>query len=102
MVLICISWMISDVEYLFMYLLVICISYMEKCLFRSSTHFFASMVAQMVKNPPTIQETWVQSLGWDNRLEEGMFRPLNVLSWRIPMDRGAWWTVVRGVAKSQI
>ena len=62
----------------------------------------SSMVAQMVKNPPTIQETWVQSLGWDDRLEEGMFRPLNVLSWRIPMDRGAWWTVVRGVAKSQI
>ena len=34
--------------------------------------FFSSLVAQMVKNLPTMQETWVQSLGWENSLEEGM------------------------------
>ena len=33
----------------------------------------ASLVAQMVKNLPAIQETWVQSLGWEDPLEEGMY-----------------------------
>ena len=33
---------------------------------------WASLVAQLVKNPPTMQETWLQSLGWENPLEEGM------------------------------
>ena len=32
----------------------------------------ASLVAQMVKNPPAVWETWVQSLGWEEPLEEGM------------------------------
>ena len=32
----------------------------------------ASLVAQLVKNPPAMQETWVQSLGWENPLEKGM------------------------------
>ena len=51
-------------------------------------HFGASLVAQMVKNPPTMQETWVQFLGWKDSLEEGMATHPSILAWRIPMDRG--------------
>ena len=48
----------------------------------------ASLVAQMVKNPPAIRETWVRSLGWEDPLEEGMGIHSSILAWRIPMDRG--------------
>ena len=60
-----------------------------------------SLVAQMVKNLPAMRETWVQSLGWEDPLEEGMATYSNILAWRIPMDRGAWWAVVHGVTKSR-
>ena len=60
------------------------------------------LVSQMVKNPPAMQKTWVQSLGWENPLEEIMATHFNILAWRIPMDRGAWWATVHGVTKSQI
>ena len=53
-------------------------------------HSWASLVAQLVKNPPSTQETWVQSLDWEDPLEEGMATPSSILAWRIPMDRGAW------------
>ena len=43
-------------------------------------------VAQMVKNLPAIQETWVQSLGWEDSLEEGMATHSSILAWRIPME----------------
>ena len=62
---------------------------------------WASLVAQTAKNLPTIQETWVQSLGWEEPLEEDMATHSSVLAWRIPMDRGAWWTTVPGATKSQ-
>ena len=55
----------------------------------------------MVKNPPEIRETWVQSLGWDDPLEEGMATHSSILAWRIPLNRGTWWAIVHGVAKSQ-
>ena len=45
--------------------------------------------------------TLVQSLGWENTLEEGMATHSSILAWKIPMDRGAWWATVHGVAKSQ-
>ena len=61
----------------------------------------ASLMAQTVKNLPAMQETWVQSLGWEDALEEGMATHSSILAWRIPMDRGAWWATVHGVAKSQ-
>ena len=56
---------------------------------------------QTVKNLPTMQETWVQSLGWEDPLEEGMATHSSILAWRIPMDRGTWWATVHGVTKNQ-
>ena len=56
---------------------------------------------QTVKNPPAVQEAWVQSLGRVDPLEEGMATHCRSLAWRIPMDKGAWWTTVHGAAKSQ-
>ena len=44
---------------------------------------------------------WVQSLGWEDLLEEDMATHSSILAWRIRMDRGAWWATVHGVAKSQ-
>ena len=61
---------------------------------------WAFLVAQMVKNLPTVKETWLQSLGWEDPLEEGMANHSSILAWRIPMDRGAWWSTVHGVARS--
>ena len=55
----------------------------------------------MVKNPPAMQETLDQPLGWEDPLEEDMATHSNILAGRIPMDRGAWWATVHGVAKSQ-
>ena len=53
----------------------------------------------MVKNPPAMWETWVQSLGWEEPLEEGMATNSSILAWRIPMDREAWQATLHGVAK---
>ena len=55
----------------------------------------------MEKNPPAMQETWVQCLGWEDPLEEGMATHSSILAWTISMDRGAWWATVHEVAKSQ-
>ena len=55
----------------------------------------------MVKDPFAMWETWVQSLGWEDPLEESMVTHSSILGWRIPMDRGAWWAIVHGVAKNQ-
>ena len=45
---------------------------------------WTSMVAQMVKNPPAMRETWVQSLGWEDPLEKGTATHSSILAWRIP------------------
>ena len=47
----------------------------------------ASLVAKLVKNQPAMQETWVQSLGWEDALEKGKATHSSILAWRIP------WTV---------
>ena len=43
-----------------------------------------SLVAQLVKNPPEMQETWVRSLGWEDPLEKGKATHSSILAWRIP------------------
>ena len=47
----------------------------------------ASLIAQLVKNLPAIQETWVQSLDWEDPLGEGKVTHSSILAWRIP------WTI---------
>ena len=47
-------------------------------------------MAQMVKNPPAMLETWVRILGWEGPLEEGMATHSSILAWRIPLDREAY------------
>ena len=48
---------------------------------------WASLVAQLVKNPPAMRETWARSLGWEDPLEKGKATHSSILAWRIP------WTV---------
>ena len=43
-----------------------------------------SLVVQIVKNLPAMQETWVLSLGWEDPLEKGMATHSSILAWRIP------------------
>ena len=61
------------------------------------------LVAQMLKNLPEMRKSWVQSLGWEDPLREGMAAHSSILAWRIPMDRGAWRaTVPRGHKESDM
>ena len=55
--------------------------------FLYSFKYVYSLLAQMVKNPPAMQETWVQSLGWEDPLEKGIATHSSILAWRIP------WTI---------
>ena len=45
---------------------------------------WASLVAQLVKNSPAMQETWVRSLDWEDPLEKGKATHSSILAWRIP------------------
>ena len=56
---------------------------------------WAPLVAQLVKNPPAMQESWILFLGREEPLEKGKATHSNILAWRI------LWTVIHGVAKSQ-
>ena len=62
---------------------------------------WASLVTQMIKNPPALWEDWIRSLGWEDPLEEGMATDSSILAWKIPKDRGSWRATALGVAKSQ-
>ena len=46
-----------------------------------------SLVAQLVKNPPAMEETWVQSLGWEDPLEKCMVTHSSILAWRLSLDK---------------
>ena len=61
---------------------------------------WASLVAQMVKNLPAVQEIWVQSLGWEDPLQNGMATHCSILAWRIPWTEEPGWATVHGVTKS--
>ena len=58
-------------------------------------------LAQMVKNLPATQKTWVRPLGWEDPLEEGMATHSSILAWRVPMDRGVGQAAVHGVTKNR-
>ena len=45
----------------------------------------------MVKNPPAVQKTWVQSLSWEDPLEKGMATHFSILAWRIPKTEEPGW-----------
>ena len=57
--------------------------------------FGASLVVQMVNNPPTMPEAWVQSLGWEDPLETGMATHSSILAWKIPWteEPGGLWSM---------
>ena len=63
--------------------------------------YVAFLAPQLIKNLPAMRETWVQSLGSEDPLEEGMATRFSILAWRIPVDRGAWRAAVHGVTKSR-
>ena len=63
--------------------------------------FWASLVAQMVKNLPAKQEVWVQFLSQEESAREGNGKPLQYSCLENSTDRGVWWGTVHGVAKNQ-
>ena len=62
---------------------------------------WASLLAQMVRNLPAMQETRVRFLGLEDPLEREVAIHSSVRAWKIPMDRGAWWATIHCPAKSQ-
>ena len=52
---------------------------------------WASLVAQLVKNPPAMRETWVRSLGWEDPLEKGKATHSSILAWRIWVTKSWTW-----------
>ena len=62
---------------------------------------WASLMAQLVKNPPAMRETWFLSLDWEDSPGEGEGYPLQYSGLENPRDGGAWWVAVYGAAQSQ-
>ena len=73
---------------------------MKKLPCREGEEIAQGLVAQLVKNLPAMQETWVRSLGWEDPLKECMVSHSSILAWTIPMDRGVWQATVHEAAKS--
>ena len=51
-------------------------------------------MAQLVKNPPAMHETWVRFLGWEDSPRGGHVNPLQYSCLENPIDRGAWWVTI--------
>ena len=64
--------------------------------------FYASLVAQSVKNLPEEKEISVQSLGREDLLEKKMANHSSILNWKNPMDRGAWWLQSMGLQRVKL
>ena len=60
----------------------------------------ASLVAQVVKNLPGMQETWVRSLGWEDPLEKGMAIHSSIFAWRTPWTEEPDGATIHGVTES--
>ena len=58
------------------------------------------LMAQQVKNSPAPQKTWVQSLVWEDPLEEVMATHSGILAGENPLGGGTWWATVHGIAES--
>ena len=65
-----------------------------------TTSIVLTLMAQTVKNLPAMQETWVQSLGWEDPLEKQMATHSSYSCLENSTDRGAGWATVHGVARS--
>ena len=57
------------------------------CVGRKIDNLPPSLLAQTAKNPPAKQETWVQSLGWEDPPEKGMATHSSILAWKIPCTK---------------
>ena len=60
----------------------------------------ASLVTQLVKNPPAMRKTWVQFLGWEDPLEKGKATHSSILAWSIPWTEEPGWLQSMGAEKS--
>ena len=65
-----------------------------------TTSIVLTLMAQAVENLPAMQETWVQSLGWEDPLEKQMATHSSYSCLENSMDGGAWWAAVHGITKS--
>ena len=67
----------------------------------SLQYSWASLVAQLVKNPPAMWETWVQSLGWEDPLEKGMAIHSSIVAWEITSTEEPGGLQFTGLQKSR-
>ena len=63
--------------------------------------YWASLVAQIVKNPPAMRETQVRSLGWEDLLEKEMATHSSTSAWKIPWEEEPGGAIVHGVTESR-
>ena len=64
------------------------VNYISMC-YMVRANLWASLVAQLVNNPPAMRETWVCSLAWQDTLDEGIATQSSILAWEIPWTEGS-------------